>query len=145
LRAEGKRVITQFTPLLSVVEPMAKTFMPRSSAILTAPHAHQPSSSVPTPPSPAMQATWNGAVIASSDDIVMVEGNAYFPADALNKSHFHLSSHRSHCGWKGEAHYYDVVVDGQVNNNAAWFYPEPKQAAENIKGRVAFWRGVQVG
>jgi len=91
-----------------------------------------------------MQASWNGTVIASSDDIVTVEGNAYFPADALRPEAFRASSHRSHCGWKGEAHYYDVVVDGQVNANAAWFYPDPKPAADEIRGRVAFWKGVKV-
>jgi len=92
-----------------------------------------------------MQASWNGTVIADSDDIVTVEGNAYFPADALVGACFRPSSHRSSCGWKGEAHYYDVVVDGQINANAAWFYPEPKSAAAEIKGRVAFWKGVAVG
>lgn len=92
----------------------------------------------------SMQALWNGAVIASSDDIVTVEGNAYFPATALEGDCFRLSSHRTICGWKGEAHYYDVVVDGQVNANAAWFYPDPKPAAAEIQGRVAFWKGVKV-
>ena len=91
-----------------------------------------------------MEASWNGAVIACSDDIVSVEGNAYFPPDALEKECFRPSSHRTVCGWKGEAHYYDVVVNGQVNFNAAWFYPEPKSAAEQIRGRVAFWKGVKV-
>ncbi len=91
-----------------------------------------------------MEASWNGAVIACSDDIVSVEGNAYFPPDALEKECFRPSSHRTVCGWKGEAHYYDVVVNGQVNSNAAWFYPEPKSAAEQIRGRVAFWKGVKV-
>lgn len=92
-----------------------------------------------------MQASWNGAVIARSDDIVTVEGNAYFPPEALQDGCFRPSSHRSHCGWKGEAHYYDVVVDGQVNANAAWYYPDPKPAAAEIRGRVAFWKGVTVG
>jgi uncharacterized protein (DUF427 family) len=92
-----------------------------------------------------MQASWNGAVIASSDDIVKVEGNAYFPADSLVMEHLQPSDHRTTCGWKGEAHYYNVVVNGEVNSNAAWFYPEPKSAAAEIKGRVAFWRGVAVG
>ena len=92
----------------------------------------------------AMQASWNGTVIAVSDDIVTVEGNAYFPADALVEGCFRPSSHRTRCGWKGEAHYYDVVVDGQVNANAAWFYPEPLPAAAEIQGRVAFWKGVSV-
>lgn len=91
-----------------------------------------------------MEARWKNRVIASSDDIVTVEGNAYFPPDALQADCFRPSSHRSVCGWKGEAHYYDVVVDGQVNANAAWFYPDPKPAAAAIRGRVAFWKGVQV-
>ena len=91
-----------------------------------------------------MQALWNGTVIAESDDIVKVEGNAYFPPDALVKECFQPSSHRTVCGWKGEAHYYDVVVDGKVNPGAAWFYPDPKDAAANIRGRVAFWKGVEV-
>jgi uncharacterized protein (DUF427 family) len=91
-----------------------------------------------------MQARWNGQVIASSDDIVTVEGNAYFPEQSLERTFLRSSNHRTICGWKGEAHYYDVVVDGKVNANAAWFYPEPKQAAHNIKGRVAFWKGVEV-
>ena len=91
-----------------------------------------------------MQASWNGVVIARSDDIVTVEGNAYFPAESLDQQHIQASTHRSHCGWKGEAHYYDLVVDGEVNANAAWFYPDPKPAAAEIRGRVAFWKGVQV-
>jgi len=95
--------------------------------------------------SDAMEARWNDTVIASSDDIVKLEGNAYFPAAALNPAHVRPSMHRSVCGWKGEAHYYDVVVGDQVNANAAWFYPEPKDAAAEIKGRVAFWKGVQTG
>jgi uncharacterized protein (DUF427 family) len=92
-----------------------------------------------------MQAIWNGVVIASSDDIVTVEGNAYFPQEALDPTCVQPSERRSVCGWKGEAHYYNVVVKGAVNPNAAWFYPEPKEAAQQIQGRVAFWKGVQVG
>jgi len=92
----------------------------------------------------SMQASWNGQVIAESGYIVKVEGNAYFPPEALSSDCFRPSSHRTVCGWKGEAHYFDVVVDGQVNANAAWFYPEPKAAAEEIRGRVAFWKGVTV-
>ena len=92
-----------------------------------------------------MQAQWNGRVIASSDDIVTVDGNAYFPLDSLDSSCIRASSHTSVCGWNGTAHYYDLVVYGQVNANAVWFYPEPKQAAASILGRVAFWKGVQVG
>lgn len=91
-----------------------------------------------------MQARWNNRTIADSDDIVTVEGNAYFPADSLDASLVRPSSHRSVCGWKGEAHYYDLVVDGQVNANAVWFYPDPLPAAAQIRGRVAFWKGVQV-
>ena len=92
----------------------------------------------------ATEARWNGQLIARSDDIVTVEGNAYFSPEALVEGCFQPSSHRSVCGWKGEAHYYNVVVDGQVNANAAWFYPDPKAAAAEIKGRVAFWKGVEV-
>ena len=92
-----------------------------------------------------MQAQWNGRVIASSDDIVTVDGNAYFPLDSLDSSFLRPSSHTSVCGGKGTAHYYDLVVDGQVNANAVWFYPEPKQASASILGRVAFWKGVKVG
>lgn len=92
-----------------------------------------------------MEARWNGRLIAASDDIVTVEGNAYFPAAALNRELLRDSSHTTVCGWKGTAHYYDLVVDGQVNANACWYYPEPKDAAAPIKGRVAFWKGVQVG
>lgn len=91
-----------------------------------------------------MEARWNNQVIASSEDIVMVEGNAYFPQTSLNHALVRPSSHRSHCGWKGEAHYYDLVVDGQINANAVWFYPEPLPAADQIRGRVAFWKRVQV-
>ena len=91
-----------------------------------------------------MQASWNGSVIAQSDDIVTVEGNAYFPPEALRGECFRPSSHRSRCGWKGEAHYYDVVVEGKVNANAAWLYPEALEAAAAIRGRVAFWKGIQV-
>ena len=92
-----------------------------------------------------MQAQWNGQVIATSDDIVTVDGNAYFPLDALDPACIQPSDHTSVCGWKGTAHYYDVVAGGEVNANAAWFYPEPKEAAQQIKGRVAFWKGVRVG
>ena len=91
-----------------------------------------------------MKATWNGALLAESDDTVVIEGNHYFPADALVASNFVASDHRSHCGWKGTAHYYHVVVNGERNDNAAWFYPEPYDAAREIKDRVAFWKGVDV-
>ncbi|MEO1075176.1 MAG: DUF427 domain-containing protein [Bacteroidota bacterium] len=91
-----------------------------------------------------MKATWNDATLADSDDTVVVEGNHYFPADALDQAHFEASSHTTRCPWKGTAHYYHVVVDGQRNENAAWYYPEPKPAASEIKDRVAFWKGVRV-
>jgi uncharacterized protein (DUF427 family) len=91
-----------------------------------------------------MQAVWNGAVLAESDNIETVEGNAYFPADALDPERVRPSMRRTTCPWKGEAHYYDVVVDGQVNEGAVWFYPEPKAGAEAVRDRVAFWKGVVV-
>lgn len=91
-----------------------------------------------------MKAVWNGAVIAQSDDTVVVEGNHYFPAQALNQEYFQTSDHASTCPWKGEAAYYDVVVDGAVNKDAAWHYDDPEPAAESIRERVAFWRGVTV-
>lgn len=89
-------------------------------------------------------ATYNGHVIAESDDTVLVEGNHYFPRDALNDAHFREASHTSVCGWKGTARYLDVVVGDATNANAAWYYPDPKPAAAEIAGRVAFWKGVQV-
>jgi uncharacterized protein (DUF427 family) len=92
-----------------------------------------------------MKATWNGVVIAESDDIVTVEGNAYFPVAAVNKTYLRDSDHHSTCPWKGVASYYSLDVDGKQNANAVWFYPTPKDAAKQIAGRVAFWKGVQVG
>jgi uncharacterized protein (DUF427 family) len=91
-----------------------------------------------------MKAIWNNAILAESDDIVTVEGNAYFPANSLNRDLFRPSDHTSRCPWKGEAHYYSLEVDGARNENAAWYYPEPKEAAVNIRDRVAFWKGVKV-
>ena len=91
-----------------------------------------------------MRASWHGAVLVESDKTVMVEGNHYFPADALWREHFRESDHHSTCPWKGTASYYDVVVGDEVNANAAWYYPAPKEAAREIKDRVAFWRGVEV-
>jgi len=90
------------------------------------------------------KATWNGKVLAQSDTFEIVEGNVYFPAASLVAEHFRPSDTHTTCGWKGEASYYDVVVDGAVNRDAAWFYPAPKAAAANITGHVAFWRGVSV-
>ena len=91
-----------------------------------------------------MKATWKGAVLAESDDTVVVEGNHYFPPDSIKREHFRESETHTVCPWKGTASYYDVVVDGEVNRDAAWYYPRPKDAAKEIKDRVAFWRGVKV-
>ena len=91
-----------------------------------------------------MKATWHGASLAESNDTVVVEGNHYFPPDSIRKEYFRPSAEQTHCPWKGEASYYDIAVDGAVNEAAAWYYPEPKQAAANIKGRIAFWNGVVV-
>lgn len=90
------------------------------------------------------QAHWHEALLARSDDTVVVENNHYFPAESLVHEYFRASDHTSMCPWKGTAHYYDVVVGDAVNANAAWYYPEPKEAAANIRGRVAFWKGVKV-
>ena len=91
-----------------------------------------------------MKAIWRDAVLAESDDTVVVEGNHYFPAESIDRGHFRDSATHSTCPWKGEASYYDVVVGDEVNRDAAWYYPEPKEAADNIRGRVAFWKGVKV-
>jgi uncharacterized protein (DUF427 family) len=91
-----------------------------------------------------MKATWNGAVIAESDDTVVVEGNHYFPADSLKREYVLDSNHRSTCPWKGEARYYSLLVDGDLNPDAAWYYPNPRDGAEMVKDRVAFWKGVKV-
>jgi uncharacterized protein (DUF427 family) len=91
-----------------------------------------------------MKAIWHGAVLAESDETVVVEGNHYFPVDSINREHFRESETHTECHWKGTASYYDLVVGGEVNKDAAWFYPEPKDAAKEIKDRVAFWRGVKV-
>lgn len=90
------------------------------------------------------KATWNGAVLAESDRFEMVEGNVYFPPEALRREHVKESDTHTVCGWKGTASYYDVVVDGSVNKDAVWYYPDPKPAAANIKGYFAFWKGVDV-
>ena len=91
-----------------------------------------------------MKATWNGTVLAESDDTVVVEGNQYFPADSIKREHFRESDTHTVCPWKGTASYYDVVVNGETNKDAAWYYPEPKDAAKEIKDHVAFWRGVKI-
>jgi uncharacterized protein (DUF427 family) len=89
-------------------------------------------------------ASWNGTVIASSDETVVVEGNHYFPLSAVSEGVLTASATTSVCPWKGTASYYSVVVDGQTNADAAWYYPEPKPEAEQIRDRVAFWKGVEV-
>ncbi len=91
-----------------------------------------------------MKAIWNDTVIAESDDTVVVEGNHYFPRESLKDEFVADSSTTSHCPWKGDASYYSIVVNGETNTDAAWYYPTPKSAASEIAGRVAFWRGVQV-
>jgi len=91
-----------------------------------------------------MKAVWNGQVIAESDATVVVEGNHYFPASALRREFFRDSATHTTCGWKGVASYYSLLVDGSSNPDAAWYYPEPKSAAAEIKDHVAFWRGVKV-
>ena len=90
------------------------------------------------------RAIWNGQVIAETDDYETVEGNTYFPPESLNREFFAESNHTSKCFWKGVASYYHVVVNGEQNTDAAWYYPDPKAKASNIKGYVAFWRGVVV-
>ncbi len=89
-------------------------------------------------------ATWNGAVIAESTEYEVVEGNVYFPAGSVNRNYLRDSARSTHCSWKGDASYYDVVVDDAVNEDAAWYYAAPLDAAANIKNYVAFWRGVEV-
>jgi uncharacterized protein (DUF427 family) len=92
-----------------------------------------------------IEASWNGAVIARSDDTIVVEGNHYFPADAVDVTVLRPSDTTSTCPWKGMAHYHSLAVDGAENPDAAWYYPEPKLAAAEIRGRIAFWKGVRVG
>jgi len=91
-----------------------------------------------------MRAIWNGTVIASSDDTVVVEGNHYFPATSVDQGVLRPSQTTSVCPWKGTASYYSLEVDGKTNADAAWFYPEPKDAASQIADHVAFWKGVEV-
>ena len=91
-----------------------------------------------------VRAVWDGAVLAESDQTVIVEGNHYFPADSVDHTHLRDSSEHSVCAWKGTASYFDVVVGDKVNRGAAWYYPVPKAAAAEIRGRIAFWRGVRV-
>ncbi|MEQ8791310.1 MAG: DUF427 domain-containing protein [Pirellulaceae bacterium] len=90
------------------------------------------------------QAIWNGAVLAESDATQVVEGNHYFPPESLHRRYFQESDTTSVCGWKGTARYYSLEVDGKTNADAAWYYDDPKSAAENLRGHVAFWKGVEI-
>ncbi|MDH3943032.1 MAG: DUF427 domain-containing protein [Anaerolineae bacterium] len=91
-----------------------------------------------------VQAVWNDAIIAKSDKTIIVEGNHYFPPESVNMEYIQSSSSHTRCPWKGIASYYDVVVDGKMNQDAAWYYASPSNAANLIKGHIAFWRGVRV-
>ncbi len=91
-----------------------------------------------------MKAIMNGTVIAESSETIVIENNHYFPPDSIKREFLRESTHRSTCPWKGEAHYYDAVVEGKESKNAAWYYPNPKEAAKEIAGYVAFWKRVQV-
>lgn len=91
-----------------------------------------------------IEAKWNGKVVAQSERTIVIEGNHYFPPDAIRQDVFRASSRQTVCPWKGTARYYDLHVDGKVNPAAAWYYPQPKEAAREIKGYVAFWQGVEV-
>lgn len=91
-----------------------------------------------------MQAVWNNTVIAESDDTVLVEGNHYFPESSLKREFITFSNHKTSCPWKGQASYYTLMVNGEVNTDAAWYYADPKPEAAQIRGRVAFWKGVKV-
>lgn len=90
------------------------------------------------------KAIWNDVVIAESDDTIIVEGNHYFPPESVNQAYLRASDHHTLCHWKGTASYYDVEANGQMNKNAAWFYPDTSEAANQIKGYIAFWKGVKV-
>ncbi len=91
-----------------------------------------------------MKATWNNKTVASSNNTVVVEGNHYFPEESIEKEFFKPSSHTTACPWKGTAKYYHLEVEGKINENAAWYYPEPKAAASQIKNHIAFWKGVKI-
>lgn len=91
-----------------------------------------------------VSAKWNGKVIAESGDTIVVEGNHYFPADSIKAEYFQASETTTVCGWKGTAGYYTLDVDGESNEDAAWYYAEPKPEADNLRGRIAFWKGVEI-
>jgi uncharacterized protein (DUF427 family) len=91
-----------------------------------------------------MKASWNGTVIAESEDTVLVEGNHYFPESSLKRELITFSNHKTSCAWKGQASYYSLMVNGELNTDAVWYYADPKPEAEMIRNRVAFWKGVKV-
>ncbi|NIO03513.1 MAG: DUF427 domain-containing protein [Proteobacteria bacterium] len=91
-----------------------------------------------------MKAIWKNVTLAESNETLVIEGNHYFPSDSINQQYFQNSETHTTCSWKGEASYYNIVADGEMNKDAAWYYPEPKEAAKQIKNYVAFWRGVEV-
>ena len=91
-----------------------------------------------------MKAVWNNTVIAESDSTIVIEGNHYFPPESIKKEFFDESSTNTSCGWKGTASYYSIKIDGELNKDCAWYYPEPSEAATKIKGYIAFWKGVEV-
>lgn len=92
-----------------------------------------------------MQATWNGVTIAQSDDTVVVDGNHYFPEASLDRRYVTFSNHKTTCQWKGQASYLSLLVAGELNADAVWYYADPKSEADLVRGRVAFWKGVKVG
>lgn len=91
-----------------------------------------------------MKAFWKNTLIAESKDTIVVEGNHYFPLEAVNKNYLKPSKTQTNCPWKGNASYYSIEIDGEINKDAAWYYSEPKEAAKQIKGKVAFWKGVEI-
>lgn len=91
-----------------------------------------------------MKAKWNNQIIAESDKTTLVENNHYFPVNSIKKEYFEKNSTHTTCPWKGEASYFDIVVDNEKNNDAAWYYPNPKDAAKHIKGMIGFWKGVEI-
>ncbi|HSW19306.1 MAG TPA: DUF427 domain-containing protein [Ramlibacter sp.] len=91
-----------------------------------------------------MKATWNGVTIAQCDDTVVIEGNHYFPESSLDRQYVTFSNHKTSCAWKGQASYYSLLVDGELNPDAAWYYADPKPEADMVRGHVAFWKGVKI-
>lgn len=91
-----------------------------------------------------MKATWNGALIATSDETIVIEGNHYFPLESVQEKHLVQSEYTTFCPWKGSAHYYSIIVDEELNENAAWYYAKPFEKAKQIQGYIAFWKGVEI-